>query len=120
MARAALEWRAQSFAEEQKAARPIEAMEAAQNPEPQVEAIGHAPLARMLWVGASVFGERWGKKWALSESEIAQLSEATVPVLQKYLPEDLLKAGPEAVLLLAVAMVYGPKLVAPGDAEVAA
>ncbi len=68
-----------------------------------------AAMVGMMYSGLfSVLSMRLGEHWALEQAEVEALSVPTVAVIAKYLPNA--KAGPEAVLLGAVAMVVLPRL----------
>jgi hypothetical protein len=70
-----------------------------------------AAMVGMMYAGVfSVLALRLGDHWALSPLEVEALAVPTVAVIKKYIPNA--KAGPEAVLLGAVAMVVLPRLVA--------
>ena len=133
--RAALEW----LAEEAHAARAVDAKVAElqapppappQTPEQAAQAAQAAQLAAVVEAQLpKICGVAWaivdrlvqsmaGSELALTAEERAQLAEATVPVVNKYLPQGMgwLTTTPEGALVMTAGMIYGFKMLAPAQA----
>lgn len=68
-------------------------------------------MAAMFYQGAfKVLANRLGDHWALSVEEAQALSEPTIAVMNKYLPNA--KVGPEAALVGAAAVIVLPRILA--------
>ena len=88
----------------------------------QLEAVVRDALPKVATVLGTVFDRAAvqfaGQELRTDDQEKRQLADATVPVINKYLPAALSKLvnTPEGVLLMTVGLVYGSKLVLPaGD-----
>ncbi len=67
-----------------------------------------AMVATVLGIGFSIVAVRAGDHWKLAPQELEILSKATVPVINKYVPD--LEASPEVALVIAAGMVVVPRL----------
>jgi hypothetical protein len=75
-----------------------------------------AAMVGMFYAGAfNILSARMGDHWALSPEEVEALSVPTVAVVKKYMPNA--KAGPEAALLGAAAIVILPRLMVGKEPE---
>lgn len=132
--RAALEWQAEEHATQARIDAKVEAMQsppgapAAEAPktdaQKQAEQAAQASAAVQSAM-PQVFGIVWkvldrgaqsflGPHCAASKEELDELARLTVPVAEKWLPNDLSKlfATPEGALAFAVVCVYGFKAMA--------
>lgn len=65
-----------------------------------------AMVQMLLDVGFGVLAPNWG----VESNETEQLTDALIPVLDKYMPNVAGNIGPEFVLLSAVALVAAPRI----------
>lgn len=78
---------------------------------------GSAAMVGMFYAGAfQILSARLGEHWALDQAEVEALAVPTVAVVKKYMPNA--KAGPEAALIGAAAMIVLPRLMFKDEKEV--
>jgi hypothetical protein len=129
--RAALEWQAEEAAAARGVQAKVDALNeptaAPQTPEAQAQAAQAAQVAAVLesqipklcsvaWaIVDRLVQQMAGAEFALSPDERKDLAAATVPVVQKYVPQgmDWLTTTPEGALALTAGMIYGMKFLAP-------
>lgn len=95
--------------------RAVAELNAAQAPPPQAAAMTHLELAALIWKAASLLLPKVDPRLVYTDEEQGVLAAATAPVLEKYLPADLI--GPELALAAAVTIITLPKLKSPPKAE---
>jgi hypothetical protein len=112
--RAGTEYRAQAAASEKPVNKAVAELEAAQQPAPPL-AMSYDQVAALLVRAVALLLPKLDSRLVYTPEEQAQLAAATAPVLEKWLPPNLV--GPELALIATATILTLPKLKSPPKAD---